>query len=133
MSDEINFSRSSPIRSLRGIEIVATGSYVPDNIVTNEDLSALGFDADWIIQRTGIKARRHAPEGTNTSDIAFEAASRCIETAGVDPKDIDLLILGTFTPDMPVPASACRIQNRLGVTGPAFDVQAKGLVRCQSV
>ncbi len=124
MSDEIAKSHGSPIRSLRGIEIVATGSYVPENVVTNEDLAAVGFDADWIVQRTGILARRHAPLGMNTSDIAYEAAQRCIDAAGVRPEEIDLVILATFTSDMPIPASACRVQNRLGISGPAFDVNS---------
>jgi 3-oxoacyl-[acyl-carrier-protein] synthase-3 len=122
--EEIAFSRSSPIRSLPGIRIVSTGGYVPDVVVTNDDMAALGCDAEWIIQRTGIVERRHAPDGMNTSDVAYNAARRCIESAGVDPREIDLVLLGTFTPDMPVPATACNVQNRLGITGPAADVQA---------
>lgn len=124
MSDEVAYSRCSPIRSLRGIEIVATGSYVPENVVTNEDLAAVGFDPDWIVQRTGILARRHAPQGMNTSDLAIKAAERCMEAAGASPNDIDLIILATFTSDMPIPASACLVQNRLGISAPAFDVNS---------
>ncbi len=112
------------MRSLTGVRIVGTGSYVPDNVVRNEDLASLGYDAEWIIQRTGIKERRHAPPEMATSDMAVIAARRCMEQAGVTAADVDLLVLGTFTPDMPVPATACLVQNQLGICGPAFDVQA---------
>ena len=84
----------------------------------------LGYDADWIVQRTGILERRHAPPGIATSDMAVEAAEECIEDAGVDPADIDLVLLGTFTPDLLLPATACLVQDRLGLLRPAMDLQA---------
>ena len=124
MSDAALPSVRSPIRQLTGVRVVATGSYVPDIVVRNEDLASLGYDADWILQRTGIRERRHAPPEMATSDLAVEAAKQCFEQSGRSPADVDLLILGTFTPDMPVPASSCLVQDRLGISGPAFDLQA---------
>src|SRR5262245_47011955 len=101
-------------RSLMGIRIVGTGSYVPDLVVTNEDLrERLGCDSEWIVRRTGIYERRHALPHQATSDLCYEAGRRCIERSGVNPNDIDLLILATFTPDMPLPPSACHVQTRL--------------------
>jgi len=114
----------SRLGSLLGVQVVGVGSSVPDKLVKNEDLAALGYDAEWIVQRTGILQRRHAPAGVATSDLAVEAARRCIDHAGVDPADIDLLLLGTFTPDMLLPATACLVQDRLGLCAPAMDLQA---------
>ena len=118
----------SPKRSrlgrLLGVQVVGVGSSVPDNLIRNEDLASLGYDADWIVQRTGILERRHAPPDMATSDLAVEAAQRCIKQAGVDPQDIDLVLLGTCTPDMPLPATACLVQDRLGLRAPAMDVHA---------
>ena len=112
-------------RTLMGFQIIGTGSYVPDNIVTNDHLAELyGFDTNWIVQRTGIRERRHAPPEIATSDMCTIAAERCIKSAGVDRDDIDLLIVGTFTPDMAFPSTACMVQDRLGLHCGAFDVQA---------
>ncbi|OAI41711.1 3-oxoacyl-ACP synthase [Planctomycetaceae bacterium SCGC AG-212-D15] len=112
-------------RRLPGIRVVSTGSYVPDIVVTNDQLhKRLGFDSDWIVKRTGILERRHAQPHQATSDLCQEAAQRCIETAGVDPKDIDLLLVGTFTPDMSFPSTACLVQDRLRLNCPAVDLQA---------
>ena len=107
-----------------GVQVIGVGSCVPDNCVRNEDLAALGYDADWIVQRTGILERRHAEPGTATSDLAFGAAQRCIEHAGVDPADIDLLLVGTYTPDLLLPTTACLVQDRLGLRAPAMDLHA---------
>lgn len=114
----------SPLRSLTGVRVLATGSYVPENVVRNEDLAALGFDDEWILQRTGIRERRHAPLDQSTSDLAVEAAKQCIERADIDPKEIDLLLLGTMTPDHLLPATACTVQDRLGLRCPAMDISA---------
>ena len=82
-----------------GVRVLGTGSYVPDAVITNEHLhQRLGFDSDWIVKRTGILERRHARPHQATSDLCFEAARRCIDRAGVRPADIDLLLVGTFTP-----------------------------------
>lgn len=114
-----------PVNKLMGIQVVATGSYVPDIVVTNADLQAShGFDPQWILQRTGIRERRMAPPEMGTCDLAAFAARRCIERADADPNDIDLLIVGTFTGDTPLPSAACRIQHKLGLQCPAMDVQA---------
>lgn len=108
-----------------GVQVLATGSFVPDQVVTNGDLqSRLGFDPAWIEQRTGILERRHAPPEMSTSDLCVEAAERCIRRARIDPQQIDLLIVGTFTPDFQCPATACLVQDRLGLDCPAFDAAA---------
>jgi len=125
MSDaELLTPARSPLRRLPGVQIIGTGSYVPDDVVTNDDLARLGCDADWIIQRTGIRERRHAPPETATSDMAVVAAQRCIEAAALDPSRIDLLVLGTLSPDYLLPATAAAVQNRLGLNCAAMDVSA---------
>ena len=125
MSDaEILSPARSPLRRLTGVQIIGTGSYVPDNVVTNEDLASLGCDADWIIQRTGIRERRHAPPEIATSDMAFAAAERCIQAAEIDRSRIDLLVLGTLSPDYLLPATAAAVQDRLGLNCAAMDVSA---------
>jgi len=117
-------SRRSRLGRLMGVRVLGMGSGVPDNLIRNEDLAALGYDADWIVQRTGILARRHAEPDVATSDLAVEAARHCIEDAGVDPEQIDLLLLGTYTPDLLLPATANLVQDRLGLRAPAMDIQA---------
>src|SRR5438093_13708650 len=83
-------------RSLTGVRVLATGSYVPDAVVTNDHLhERFGFDSDWIVKRTGILERRHVLPHQATSDLCVEAARRCIEQARVNVKDIDLLLLAT--------------------------------------
>ena len=103
---------------------MGVGAYAPDNVVSNEDLASLGCDPDWIVQRTGIVERRHAPDGIATSDMAAAAAEECIEDAGVDPADVDLVLLGTFTPDQLLPSTAVFVQEKLGLTAPAMDLHA---------
>jgi 3-oxoacyl-[acyl-carrier-protein] synthase-3 len=119
-------SQSRPrCRSLMGVRVLATGSYVPDAVVSNDHLhQRFGFDSDWIVKRTGILERRHALPHQATSDLCHAAAQRCIEQAGVNPRDIDLLVLGTFTPDMTFPSTACLVQDRLKLNCPAVDMQA---------
>ncbi|HEV3256462.1 MAG TPA: beta-ketoacyl-ACP synthase III [Gemmataceae bacterium] len=112
-------------RSLTGVRVLGTGSYVPDAVITNDHLhKRLGFDSDWIVKRTGILERRHALPHQATSDLCHEAARRCIDAAGVSASDIDLLLLATFTPDMAFPSTACLVQDRLGLNCPAVDLQA---------
>ena len=124
-SELIEQNRRAPLRLLTGVQIVATGSYVPDCVVTNEDLHArFGFDPAWIVQRTGIRERRHAPPEMATSDLAVRAARQCMERAGAAAADIDLVLVGTFTPDMSFPATACLVQDQLGIRAPAVDMQA---------
>ena len=106
--------------------IVGTGSYLPDNIVTNADLEKQVETSDeWIRERTGIRQRHIALPGQTTGDLAFEAATRALEAAGVAASEIDLIVLGTTTPDAIFPSTACLLQHRLGANGcPAFDVNA---------
>ncbi len=123
-TDRIIQTSSAPLRRLTGVQIVGTGGYVPENVVRNEDLAALGCDPEWIIQRTGIRERRHAPPEMATSDMGIAAAQRAMQQAGVTAADIDLVVLATFTPDWPVPATACQVQTRMGINAPAMDIQA---------
>lgn len=127
--DSTPTEKSSPrarsrLARLPGVQILGTGSDVPDRVVTNQDLAALGYDAQWIVQRTGILERRYALPGTATSDLAVTAAARCIEQAGVPRDDVDLLLVATSTPDMPMPATASVVQDRLGLSALAFDIEA---------
>ena len=114
----------SPLRRLTGVQIIGTGSFVPDNVVTNEALASLGCDADWIIQRTGIRERRHAPPTMSTSDMAIAAAERCLASTDVDRSEIDLVVLATLSPDYLLPATATTVQDRLGLNCAAMDVSA---------
>ncbi len=119
------FTLQRRTNSLLGVQVIATGSYVPDNIVTNSDLHRLrGFDPAWIEQRSGIIERRHAPPEQATSDLCVEAARRAIRAARVNPADIDLVVVGTFTPDHVCPSTACLVQHQLGLNAAAFDVSA---------
>lgn len=113
-----------PIHRLMGVQVLGTGSYLPDNVVTNDDLSRLGCDAEWIIKRTGIRERRHAPDGMATSDMAAKAAEQAMQAAGVRPEEIDLLILGTFSPDYLIPQTAATVQDKLGLRCGAMDLSA---------
>lgn len=115
---------NSRIRTTSGIRILSTGGFVPDNPIRNEDLGTLGYDAEWIIQRTGIRERRHAPADMATSDMAAAAARQCIERIDANSDEIDLLIVATMTPDVPIPSTACIVQERLGITAPAMDLNA---------
>jgi 3-oxoacyl-[acyl-carrier-protein] synthase-3 len=110
--------------TLTGVQVLGTGAFAPANVVRNEDLSELGFDADWIVQRTGIHERRHALPDEVTSDLAFQAAIRCLEASDIAIGDIDLILVGTVTPDRPMPSTACILQQKLGSNAPAFDVNA---------
>jgi len=106
--------------------IAGTGSYLPENIVTNQDLEKMVDTTDqWIRERTGIERRHIAVEGQTTVDLAEPAARRAIEAAGIEPGDIDLIVFATSTPDKIFPSCACILQARLGIHGcPAFDIQA---------
>ncbi|MDO8455776.1 MAG: beta-ketoacyl-ACP synthase 3, partial [Burkholderiaceae bacterium] len=111
--------------------ITGTGSFLPPRRLTNADLvaqlAATGVETsdDWIVDRTGIRARHFADEGMTTSDLALAAAQKALEAAGVAAADIDLIIVATSTPDMVFPSTACILQNKLGIAGgAAFDIQA---------
>ncbi|MEM7474747.1 MAG: beta-ketoacyl-ACP synthase III [Planctomycetota bacterium] len=107
-----------------GFEIAATGSYVPEHVVANEDLAELGCDSDWIVQRTGILERRRAAEDQAASDLAYIAATECLKKAGVDAAEVDLILVATLSPDHATPSTACHLQRRLGCLAPAMDLNA---------
>jgi 3-oxoacyl-[acyl-carrier-protein] synthase III len=115
---------SAFLHTLMGVRIVSTGSYAPPNVVTNEDLAPFGMDPDWVFQRTGIRERRHAPPEMATSDLCVEAGRQCLERAGVASRDVDLLVVGTFTPDRLVCPMAATVQDRLGIPSAAIEVSA---------
>lgn len=122
---EATSSAQYPIRRLMGVAIAAAGAAVPDQVVTNEDLKRThGFDPDWIVQRTGIRERRHVKADEATSDLAARAAAQCLERAGVSPSEVDLLLVGTFTPDYLCPSTAALVQHKLGLRCGAVDLQA---------
>jgi 3-oxoacyl-[acyl-carrier-protein] synthase-3 len=106
------------------IKITGTGFYAPDKILTNFDLEKMvDTSNEWIITRTGIKERRVASEKQATSDLAVEASRRTLENAGLEVKDIDLIIVATSTPDTIFPSTACWVQKGLGADHvPAFDI-----------
>ena len=117
--------------SARHTRIVGTGSYLPPRRVTNAemvaDLAQRGIESSdqWIVERTGIRARHFAGPGVNSSDLALPAARQALEAAGIKPTQLDLIIVATSTPDMVFPSTACILQHKLGAVGcPAFDVQA---------
>ena len=106
--------------------ISGTGSYLPDRVVTNDDLAKIvDTNDDWIVSRTGIRERHYAADDQDASDLALIAARRAIDAAGIKTSDIDLIIVATSTPDMVFPSTACILQDKLGIKQcVAFDVQA---------
>lgn len=107
--------------------LIGTGSCLPGNPVSNDDLAARGIDTndEWIVTRTGIRSRYLAEPGTTSSELGLVAAQRALEMAGVAAADLDLIIVATSTPDFIFPSTACLIQGKLGNKGAtAFDVQA---------
>jgi|TARA_B110000003_G_scaffold173731_2_gene173339 3-oxoacyl-[acyl-carrier-protein] synthase-3 len=109
-----------------GVTIAGTGSYLPEKILTNDDLSKIVETSDeWIVTRTGIKERRIAGEGESTSHLGSKAAEKALEQAGMAAEDLDLIIVATITPDTLTPATACYVQQQLGATeAVAFDISA---------
>ncbi len=106
--------------------IIGCGSYLPERILTNQELSTMvDTSEDWIVSRTGIRQRHIAADGQLTSDLAVEAARKAMDAAGVSAQDLDMIVVATTTPDKTFPATATRVQARLGCTrGAAFDLQA---------
>ena len=122
---------SLPASLPRHTRIAGTGSLLPARRVSNADLAAelarqgIETSDDWIVERTGIRARHFVDAGTQASDLAVGAARQAIAAAGCSAQDIDLIVLATSTPDMIFPSTACIVQHKLGIVGcPAFDVQA---------
>src|SRR3954452_24066787 len=110
----------------RTCSISGVGSYVPTRVLTNAELEKMVETSDeWITSRTGIKERRIAAKDEFTSDLATQAALRAIQKAGITAEEIDLIIVATITPDMPFPATACLVQQKIGARrAAAFDVEA---------
>src|SRR6188768_1928428 len=100
-------------RASRTVSVVGTGSYVPERVLTNEDLSAMvDTTPEWIITRTGIRTRRIAAKDELTSDMAARAALQAMEQSGVSAEEIDLILVATASPDMVFPATACFVQTK---------------------
>jgi 3-oxoacyl-[acyl-carrier-protein] synthase-3 len=108
------------------VSIIGTGSYMPEKILTNADLQKIVDTTDeWIMTRTGIKERRTVVDGEATSDLAVRAARNALEVAKLSPEDLDVIIIGTVTPDHVFPSTACYVQTKLGTRQiPAFDISA---------
>ena len=107
--------------------ILGTGAYAPERILTNAGLTDMVDTSDeWIVTRSGIRERRIAAPGETTSDMGVQAARRALDDAGLAPADIDLLVVATMTPDLPMPAAACILQHKLGLptTAACFDLNA---------
>ena len=106
--------------------VLATGSYLPETVVNNEDMTWFPKNAIQLIEtKTGVRSRRYAAENESTSDLAIRAAEQCIERAGIDSKDIDGIILATSSPDRIQPATATKVQSELGATNSfAFDLNS---------
>ena len=114
------------VPQLRGAGIIGIGSFAPPKILTNFDLEKIVETTDeWIVTRSGIRERHLVEEGTNTSDLAYEASKKALKCAGLTADKLDLIICATITGDMPFPATSCLLQDKLGATDvPAFDLQA---------
>jgi 3-oxoacyl-[acyl-carrier-protein] synthase-3 len=112
----------SPVYS----RIIGTGSHLPEKIITNADLEkTLDTNDQWIRERTGIQQRHVAAADETTSDLAYQAALKALEAAEVSPEELDMIVVGTTTPDLIFPSTACLLQSRLGATGiTAMDVNA---------
>jgi 3-oxoacyl-[acyl-carrier-protein] synthase-3 len=108
------------------VAITGSGSFLPEQVLTNADLEKMVDTTDeWIVTRTGIRERRIASDGTVTSDLASAAGRRALESAGVPPGEVDLILVATITPDRPFPATACIVQEKLGATrAAAMDIAA---------
>lgn len=114
------------MKHLRPVGIIGTGKYVPEKILTNSDLEKIVETNDeWIVSRTGIRERHIAAPHEATSDLAYEAALKALDSAGMKAEDLDLIIIATVTPDSSFPSTACILQDKLGAKGAAaFDLSA---------
>ena len=110
---------------MRNSRIMGVGHYVPARVVTNDDLKAyMDTSDDWIQQRTGIRERHYSEGWTGAADMGAEAAREALDRAGLRAADVDCIVFATLSPDVDMPASACILQDRLGIAGmPAFDVR----------
>ena len=126
MSGNIAPPSSTPSMDAPRSRILGTGHYAPLRVMTNADLEAVvDTSDDWITTRTGIKQRHVAADGEASSDLAANAGRRALEAAGLTVADLDMIVVGTITPDRPIPGCAVSVQNKLGATHiPAFDIAA---------
>jgi len=126
MSSTLPQPRQRPAQLKRTVSIIGTGSYVPEKVLTNNDLEKMVDTSDeWIRTRTGIRERRIAADGEHTSDLAAKAAINAMENAGITADEIDLILVATVTPDMFFPSTACFVQQKIGAKRAAcFDVSA---------
>ncbi|MGB6193731.1 MAG: beta-ketoacyl-ACP synthase III [Terracidiphilus sp.] len=110
----------------RRAKITALGTYVPPQVLTNQDLEKMVETTDqWILERTGIRERHVLPKGQGTSDMCAEAARKCLAARGIAPTEVQAIIVGTVTPDMMFPSTACLVQHKIGAKGAwGFDVSA---------
>ncbi len=108
------------------VAIIGTGAYLPEKVLTNADLEKMvDTNDEWIVSRTGMKERRIARDDEPTSEMAAAASKQALESAGVDAKDVDLIIVATVTPDMPFPSTACIVQDAIGAKSAlCFDLEA---------
>ncbi|MBW1854454.1 MAG: 3-oxoacyl-ACP synthase, partial [Deltaproteobacteria bacterium] len=106
--------------------IVGTGSYVPEKVLTNQELEKIvDTSNEWIVSRTGIKERRITTDGEASSALATNAAENALEMAGISAEELDVIVVGTVTPDMLFPSVGCMVQDKLGAKkAAAFDVSA---------
>ncbi|MCL4110997.1 UNVERIFIED_CONTAM: hypothetical protein GTU68_053194 [Idotea baltica] len=119
------FRKSHRTAILTGVQIQGIGTYLPDLVVTNQQLeSQHGFEEGWIERRTGIQQRHYAADDQGTSDLAAHAGRNAILAAGLTTADIDMVVVGTFTPDYLCPSTACLVQQKLNLDAAAMDIQA---------
>ncbi len=115
---------AKPRKSLKGLKILGTGIATGSQKIDNSDLAALGCDSEWIVQRTGIQSRFRTGKGQAVSDMCIAAARKCIANANIDPNMIDLIVIGTMTPDHASPSTACLVQAALDCPAMAMDINA---------
>lgn len=109
--------------SIMGVRVLSTGSYVPDAVVTNEQLGQrFGCDPSWIVRRTGIYERRHVLPHQATSDLCYEAGRQCLESAPISRDEVDMILVATYTPDTSFPSVSCVLQDRLGLVCGGMDI-----------
>ena len=116
-------SKRPQCQTLMGVRVLATGAYVPDAVVTNEQLGQrFSCDPSWIVRRTGIYERRHVLPHQATSDLCYEAAAQCLDRAPISRDEVDMVLVATYTPDNSFPSTSCIIQHRLGLVCGAMDI-----------
>ena len=110
----------------RRAKITALGTYVPPDVLTNKDLEKMVETSDqWIMERTGIRERHVLAKGLGVSDMCTEAAKKCLAARGIEPSDLEVILVGTVTPDMMYPSTACLVQHKIGAPHVwGFDVRA---------